>query len=368
MKTFTASVALSAATAVAALALPAFAQETPSAPATAPAAQSGAQSADEMMAAIRAVPRPKLDPARREDPEYVREYREAMTAAMAKQADLALAFVRAHPTNNEAGGAAAMALQVNARLGKPVEPLIAELIALPLNDDAKGLIRAIEVQAMLSGPTPDLDGATAKLDALKRDRPKDERLAQLALMIASETPGEARTQRLRAIVADYPGTSEAESATGMLRRVDGVGKPFELTFTEAVTGKTIDVQKDLKGKVVVVDFWATWCGPCIADMPRMKELYDKFHGQGVEFVGISLDVPEAQGGKQKLLDYVASNGVKWPQYYQGNYWDSDFSKSWGINSIPALFVVDAEGKLADTEARAELEELIPKLIAQRDAK
>jgi thiol-disulfide isomerase/thioredoxin len=124
--------------------------------------------------------------------------------------------------------------------------------------------------------------------------------------------------------------------------------------------------KALQGKVVVVDFWATWCGPCVAEMPTMKKIYAEYKDKGVEFVGISLD--NAEGGLEKLKTFVHEKDIPWPQYFQGNGWESKFSMSWGINSIPALFVVDAEGNLHSTSARGQLETMIPELIKQRDAK
>ena len=100
----------------------------------------------------------------------------------------------------------------------------------------------------------------------------------------------------------------------------------------------------------------------------MKELYAKYKPQGVEFIGVSLDQPESEGGLKQLKEFVAKNQIGWPQYYQGKGWASEFSSSWGVNSIPCVFVVDSNGNLASTSARGKLEQLIPELIAKRDNK
>ena len=153
---------------------------------------------------------------------------------------------------------------------------------------------------------------------------------------------------------------------GGRRKHDGIGKPFELEFADAITGSTVSI-KNLKGKVVVVDFWATWCGPCVGEMPHMKGLYAKYRDQGVEFIGVSLDQPKENGGLDKLKKFVKDNEIAWPQYYQGNYWDSEFSCSWGINAIPCIFVVDTEGKLHSIDARGKLEKMIPELLTKKAA-
>jgi hypothetical protein len=83
----------------------------------------------------------------------------------------------------------------------------------------------------------------------------------------------------------------------------------------------------------------------------------------VEFIGVSLDQTVENGGLDKLKDFVAANGIEWPQYYQGNR-PGEFSTSWGIIGIPSVFLVDTDGNLASVEARGKLEEMIPKLLGK----
>ncbi len=180
----------------------------------------------------------------------------------------------------------------------------------------------------------------------------------MTLARSSGTPDERRAL-CRRIVEQYPESRTAELAKGSLRLLDAVGKPFELEFTDAIDGSTVSIER-LKGKVVVVDFWATWCGPCVAEMPEMKRLYAKYKGKGVEFIGVSLD--QKDGGLDKLKAFVEREGITWPQYYQGDGWDSRFSSSWGITLIPSVFVVDQRGRVHSVEARGMLESMIPELL------
>ena len=148
-----------------------------------------------------------------------------------------------------------------------------------------------------------------------------------------------------------------------VRRLDAVGKPFDLAFTDAISGSEISM-KGLKGKVVVIDFWATWCGPCVAEMPALKKLYAEYKDKGVEFIGVSLD--NKVGGLDKLKAFVTKEGITWPQYFQGDGWESKFSASWGISGIPTVFVVDPDGKLFSIEAASgQLETMIPELPLNR---
>jgi thiol-disulfide isomerase/thioredoxin len=196
--------------------------------------------------------------------------------------------------------------------------------------------------------------------------PKDDRGPYLLTLAADTCDDQAAKLKIfRRIMADYSDTFSAKSAEGSIRRIEGIGKPFHLDFVDAISGKTISM-KEYLGKIVVIDFWATWCAPCVAEMPMKKEIYAKYKPRGVEFIGVSLDNPESKGGLDKLKAFVNDNEIRWPQYYQGQGWKGEFSNSWGINKVPTLFIIDAEGKLHSTEARGNLESMIPELLKRRD--
>jgi thiol-disulfide isomerase/thioredoxin len=155
----------------------------------------------------------------------------------------------------------------------------------------------------------------------------------------------AADERLRADLASANPQIVA-MAKGKLAVSDAAKVPFELKFT-AVDGREVDLVK-LRGKVVLIDFWATWCGPCIAELPNVQQAYAAYHDRGFEVVGISLDTAKA---REKLLEFVKTHGVPWPQYFDGKVWENEIARKYAVRSIPATFLLDQSGKVVSTEAR-----------------
>lgn len=113
-----------------------------------------------------------------------------------------------------------------------------------------------------------------------------------------------------------------------------------IDFDAVTTGdKPVQFPDDYKGKVVLLDFWATWCGPCVEEVPHVVQTYRQYHPQGFEILGISLD---RKGQKNTLLRFIAEHGMTWPQVYDGGYWKAEIAVLYGINAIPDMILVDGD--------------------------
>jgi thiol-disulfide isomerase/thioredoxin len=144
-----------------------------------------------------------------------------------------------------------------------------------------------------------------------------------------------------------------------------VGRPVEIAGP-TLDGKHFDLA-DCRGKVVLVDFWATWCGPCVAELPNVKEVYDRYHSRGLEIVGVSLDQePDA------LRKFTRAEDIPWPQIFFDEAgkrgWDNPIGVKYHVEGIPFMLIVDQEGKLVDYDVRGhEIEPIVARLLGGMSA-
>jgi len=138
----------------------------------------------------------------------------------------------------------------------------------------------------------------------------------------------------------------ASKLDGIARRLSIVGKSLD------ITGKTVDGAdldwKTYRGKVVLVDFWATWCGPCVGELPNVKKNYARYHKKGFDVVGISLDED-----KMALTEFLESEHIPWQTLFDGQGWETPLANKYGVTGIPCVMLVDKAGKVVSANARGE---------------
>jgi thiol-disulfide isomerase/thioredoxin len=136
-----------------------------------------------------------------------------------------------------------------------------------------------------------------------------------------------------------------------------------------MAGEEIQFPTSFSGKLVMLDFWATWCGPCIAELPHMKEAYAKWHEAGFEILGISFDGPDMT---EKLNEFLENNEMPWAQIYEGKGWETTLGELYDVSGIPFVLLVDGDsGEILATarELRGpKLTEFIGKIIKDRSEK
>jgi peroxiredoxin len=173
---------------------------------------------------------------------------------------------------------------------------------------------------------------------------------------------------IRQIKKDYPDTTVGRDADRIIQQHEEIYK-IQRTLTNGAKFPDFS-EKDLLGdplsvsqykdKVVLVEFWATWCVPCVAELPNILKAYNKHHAEGFEVIGISLDFAQDE---QKLKSFLKTKDIPWVQYFDGKGWQNKLAAKYGIDQVPATFLLDRQGKIIGQDLRGEaLEEALTKAL------
>jgi thiol-disulfide isomerase/thioredoxin len=199
-----------------------------------------------------------------------------------------------------------------------------------------------------------------KLEQYVTDHPTspDTAEAMLQLAIAQEFAGEEDEckQWYGRVVKEFPSSSASKKAAGALRRLESVGKTISVRG-KGLSGEVVDLAA-YRGKVVLIQYWASWCEPCKTDMAALKDLLVRYGRSGFGIIGVNLD-----GSLEDLTAFLAENPLPWKQIFEEGGLDSRPANELGILTLPTMILVDQQGRVVDRSVQvAELDRELKKLI------
>lgn len=225
-----------------------------------------------------------------------------------------------------------------------------------------------QTEENLAPELKDFDALLAKYSAQKTDEVAMIAVMKARLYLEVFENSEKGLALLKQVKADFPNTGVAahldeaiEAITKQLAHAGAlaIGQPFPAFAEQGLDGKPLSFEQ-YKGKVVLVDFWATWCGPCVDELPNVIAAYQKYHDRGFEIIGISLDKSRAD-----LTGFLKERHMTWSQYFDGLGWKNKLAQQFGIDAIPATFLVGPDGKIVARNLRgAALDKKLAALLSE----
>lgn len=322
---------------------------------------------------IEALAMPEVDASRLVEPEYREELNRMYTEVVPKKFDYIAAFFHLypeHPALKDLLDHRWSILDASPRrflIPRETKALLEKYPDIPAAESAQEWSFYIDTLRAVGAAKPDIEKLNTAVLTWSGKYPKDPRTLNILMEGAKRTtPGtNEQSEMLRRVLKHWPDHTLAGLADGMMRRWESVGLPFELTFEDVRSGDTVNLPEDTRGKVVAVYFfvsWAPFCRQYVLD--TLGPLHEIFHDDGFEVIGISIDDPESNNGRQDLIDYLDQRDIPFRVYYQGKAWLSEFSMSWGVYRSPDVMLVDQAGLLVDADALADLKTAVPELLGK----
>ncbi|WP_223550435.1 TlpA disulfide reductase family protein [Aestuariivivens sp. NBU2969] len=188
--------------------------------------------------------------------------------------------------------------------------------------------------------------------AIKNRQLKFEQIESIYNSLSQELKISSYGNKTGAYITTQKQIMKAEKTT----QIGNVAPNFSAPNPE---GKTLALN-NIKGEITIIDFWASWCGPCRRENPKVVKLYEAYHKKGLEIIGVSLD---REGQKDRWLKAIEDDQLTWHHVSNLKFWQDPIAKLYNVRSIPATFILDAEGKIIAKNLRGQaLEKKIAELL------